>query len=767
MFFASSTWQADVSAHLAVRPVANLHFEVGKGAYDRALTAKGYTPAVACASDCTQLSRAAVSDGYCNAEQGLASGFDAVLSVIKPPGVTGVAGTGSACASDQLGRPLWIVVAWHHSIVGYGAKSAAALAAEHLAFFRHEALHGLGFTNSFFNYARDAAGKRKGLTELRPVIDRDGARDEVWHFVKGRAYELGRLYFACDGNATATDRAKRKWDGVPLMGLPEMGRGAHWETRIMRDDVMSYGTHDSVSSITLAAMEDLGFYLANYSHAGCMRWGRGQGCEFVRSRCGSGSHDRSTALSSASSSKCRGDDQWVAHPDPYLVAKCEYGNDPCSTAGGSGYLASGNLPAGGTGPVCDAQCSSDPSPPVVDATCTAKPSTQPEGAFADVAEKLYEELNAVQWQAWLIPCIWLLALLVVGTCIRKTFCPRSRRCRLIAFVLCWLTLLCALAGLGGTTYIFIEFATFKAFVGGQSMLVAVIVSGTHALFAIAMIVALCVHSPCLLNSGFWFLFLLVLVEVLCTLLIVYWIYSLGSVPADALNALFGTGTGQTVGGVIGQMLSQPVALAEGIVCKTYQTCCRDVKLALIQVASNATNDVVGGSHGESGSGDLGSGAVNYGTGVPPLTNTTTHCLAPAQHDGASTDLEITLRDPSTKNFCAYTSGAPPELLAAPPFGTCLVLEQLAANDGFSLPQCKAQFCQTGVDGYIDFLELTVRLIQRYAVPVACGLSLLLLLQLIFACNLRNASFLDRKLKSVKQVKESYAAHDMPVDINHL
>eukprot|EP01043_Picozoa_sp_COSAG02_P085302 COSAG02_NODE_22972_length_734_cov_0.483465_1_plen_198_part_01 len=32
-------------------------------------------------------------------------------------------------------------------------------------------------------------------------------------------------------------------------------------------------------------MEDLGLYLANYSQAGCMYWGRQQGCDFVRTRC--------------------------------------------------------------------------------------------------------------------------------------------------------------------------------------------------------------------------------------------------------------------------------------------------------------------------------------------------------------------------------------------------------------------------------------------------------------------------------------------------
>ena len=52
-------------------------------------------------------------------------------------------------------------------------------------------------------------GNRKRLIELRPVIDVDGARDEVWFFVRGRAYELGGLYFGCNGNATNADVTAR------------------------------------------------------------------------------------------------------------------------------------------------------------------------------------------------------------------------------------------------------------------------------------------------------------------------------------------------------------------------------------------------------------------------------------------------------------------------------------------------------------------------------------------------------------------------------
>ena len=61
----------------------------------------------------------------------------------------------------------------------------------------------------------------------------------------------------------------------------------------MRDDVMSYGKGtEAVSALTLAAMEDLGFYLANYSAAQCMSWGHFQGCGFVTSRCAAIANDQ-------------------------------------------------------------------------------------------------------------------------------------------------------------------------------------------------------------------------------------------------------------------------------------------------------------------------------------------------------------------------------------------------------------------------------------------------------------------------------------------
>ena len=85
--------------------------------------------------------------------------------------------------------------------------------------------------------------------------------------------------------------------GVPLEDLP-LGAGAHWETRLMGPEVMTYGEMSGepyVSDLTLQFVEDVGHLSVNYAAAGpllplytaanatpgAMRWGRGQGCAFA------------------------------------------------------------------------------------------------------------------------------------------------------------------------------------------------------------------------------------------------------------------------------------------------------------------------------------------------------------------------------------------------------------------------------------------------------------------------------------------------------
>ena len=415
---------AEVANLLAVTPTVDLTFTTSRGEYERALQSRGYDLPPACASDCSVLSGAAVDPQYCSG--GLAHGYDAVLSVTKPPGIEGVAGTGSACAFDQVRRPLWLVLAWHSSIVGISQLSVNEAVDQYRAFVRHEMLHGLGFVNSMFFYARDSRGERKNLIEPRPVVDTDGARDEVWTFVRGRAYELAQHYFNCYGNATDPDASTRGWDGLPLMGLPEAAaRRAHWETRILRDEVMSYGFRSIVSSITLAAMEDLGFYLANYSAAECMSWGHKQGCSYVRSRCGVGMHDQSHFFTPARLSQCRGDPYWSSHPDSYLTSKCTSGNDPCSTSQQAGYDGAVTLPDGRRGAKCDSQCYYGDSG-VSREGCSTPPSSEVEATGGDFLDSLRDNLSTVDWEAWILPAA-VGVILLSAACYSRSCASASAR----------------------------------------------------------------------------------------------------------------------------------------------------------------------------------------------------------------------------------------------------------------------------------------------------------------------------------------------------
>ena len=61
----------------------------------------------------------------------------------------------------------------------------------------------------------------------------------------------------------------------------------HLEKRIFGNEAMTGTyTHNPVfSRVTLALMEDTGWYVANYSNAENLTWGRDMGCDFVHQSC--------------------------------------------------------------------------------------------------------------------------------------------------------------------------------------------------------------------------------------------------------------------------------------------------------------------------------------------------------------------------------------------------------------------------------------------------------------------------------------------------
>ena len=739
---------AEVSNMLAVLPQSALTFTTGTGTYSRALTSRGYPVQSSCAADCRTLSSVFVDSAYCGG--GLGHGYDVILSVTKPPGVAGVAGTGSSCAADGASKPLWIVLAWHMSIAGIASTPTATLVDQHRGFIIHEIMHGLGFMNSQFNYARDAAGNRKQLIQLKPVYGADGTTviDEVWFFTKGRAFEVAQTYFNCQSNATGADRL---WDGLPLMGMPEAGRGAHWETLIMRDDVMSYGHDDIVSSITLAAMEDLGFYLANYTAAGCMSWGRRQGCAYVLRRCAVQSHDQSSYVTNGRAG-CRGDPHWIT-PDAYLDATCAHGIDPCGTAASAGFTLQVACPGGtGTCSRCDAQCALTPVGGRSD--CAISPATNPDSTEGDVLDRLRSRFDSIDWQAWLMLSTYLLGFLLFSLLVRKLACPTAsaRRCtaRCIAYVLLFFVGILAGGLTGGTGFLYYKRDLFEAFIGMNTLIVCGAVGIALTLFCFLELYALRNEHALVLRLGFWLLFALCIVEIIGSFFACYWVYSLGAVPGDTLESLFGDSK-EDIDSFLANILEEPVSVAEGLVCMTYQKCCRDPSLDFEK------------SRGGVGGADTAGNTANYNqtrsgnrtaSVIFAVNGTHATCTNPGMHSSLN-DLDAALHDPSNENFCAYSTGAPRHLLGHPPEAICPLLELAQAYYGqpWHRTQCQADFCNEGIDGYLSFVTLFVGLLQRYAWPLGIGLAILVLLELVLACNLRTAGFMASKKMQIRKIKK--------------
>ena len=139
----------------------------------------------------------------------------------------------------------------------------------------HEALHALGWNINDLQTADAVAGPFKSYTEP----GEKGLSDDALWYVKPstRSATLAKVHFDCQDES--------KWRGYPLMGIIEGGRDSHHNGHIFWEDVESYGSGDLITPITLALMEDLGVYLADYTKSTLPNLGAFAGCDFVNTRC--------------------------------------------------------------------------------------------------------------------------------------------------------------------------------------------------------------------------------------------------------------------------------------------------------------------------------------------------------------------------------------------------------------------------------------------------------------------------------------------------
>uniref|UniRef100_A0A0N4ZY23 Leishmanolysin-like peptidase n=1 Tax=Parastrongyloides trichosuri TaxID=131310 RepID=A0A0N4ZY23_PARTI len=176
---------------------------------------------------------------------------------------------------------------------------------------KHEILHALGFAHGLFAFYRndDGTPRTKRNRHNRPLslnkekgyFDWD---DNTIKTIIRNDWWTPTGYIEREINMVVTERVVeevRKHFDCPILEGAELedqgGLGTsltHWEKRIFENEAMT-GTHTQnpvYSRITLALMEDTGWYRANYDVAEELHWGHKLGCNFTMESCGKWINDR-------------------------------------------------------------------------------------------------------------------------------------------------------------------------------------------------------------------------------------------------------------------------------------------------------------------------------------------------------------------------------------------------------------------------------------------------------------------------------------------
>uniref|UniRef100_A0A7I4YXD3 Leishmanolysin-like peptidase n=1 Tax=Haemonchus contortus TaxID=6289 RepID=A0A7I4YXD3_HAECO len=153
----------------------------------------------------------------------------------------------------------------------------------------HEIIHALAFSVYLFPYY-PGAGKPQ-WDELGVVIpnvvhrftrfDWETSKGTVEHhvhmIVTPKVREEARRHFNCSTLEGAELENQDAYEG----------RGSHWEKRVFGNELMTGEVKDMpvISRLSLALLEDSGWYKVNYDNAEDLEWGKNLGCTFATKSC--------------------------------------------------------------------------------------------------------------------------------------------------------------------------------------------------------------------------------------------------------------------------------------------------------------------------------------------------------------------------------------------------------------------------------------------------------------------------------------------------
>ncbi|CCW72227.1 unnamed protein product [Phytomonas sp. Hart1] len=181
---------------------------------------------------------------------------DFVLYVAGGPNEPGTIAWAVMCQFDRNGRPLVGV-----ANIGFVDTIDILYSIHTLA---HEILHALGFLFDVF--------------ENRNMVNTVSVRNKPASFVLSspKVVEVARAHYGC-----------RIMQYVELDDTGGRGSASsHWKMRNAKDDLMSPMKGGFFyTAITIAAMEDTGYYKGNYRNAESMAWGKNAGCVLFDKNC--------------------------------------------------------------------------------------------------------------------------------------------------------------------------------------------------------------------------------------------------------------------------------------------------------------------------------------------------------------------------------------------------------------------------------------------------------------------------------------------------
>ncbi|KAF5214545.1 hypothetical protein ECC02_012846, partial [Trypanosoma cruzi] len=185
------------------------------------------------------------------------SGADMYLYVSAGPTQYSTLAWATTCSQLTDGRPVV-------GVVNYGPSSVTN--SEHsVRVSAHEVAHAIGFSVWLL----------KERNMLKEVLDVRG-KAKVLQVSSPKTVEKTREHFNCV-NATGMELEDEGGEGTA---------SSHWERRNAKDELMAgISGIGYYTSLTMAALEDTGFYKANWGMEEPMSWGKNSGCALLTEKC--------------------------------------------------------------------------------------------------------------------------------------------------------------------------------------------------------------------------------------------------------------------------------------------------------------------------------------------------------------------------------------------------------------------------------------------------------------------------------------------------